>query len=494
MTRELVAALDLGTSGVKAATCTPEGEVLGSGYAAYPTLHRRPGWAEQSPQDWWDGARSALAACPRRDEVGVLVATGQMQDIVLSDPGDRGTPRRAALLYSDLRAVAEHRDAEEALGTGWARASGNLPDASWLVGKLRWLAAREPGVVPGAQLTLGPAGWLLHRAGGRAGADVTTASTTGLFDAAARTWWEPAVAHAGLEPGQLPELGEGVVGELSAAAGAELGLPAGTLLVAAAGDAATTTEGVAGDSRRAYAYLGTSGWVAHREDTGHPDLGDPDPALHLLALAGGGWLRIGPLLSVGAAADWALRTFLPGLDHDAAASAAAAVGPTRVLVLPSLAGERSPVRAPHARAAVVGADPGTDGVVLYRAALEGVAHSLRAVLDVLGAPRDEVLPVAGGGARSALWRQVLADVLDMRVAPVSGDVAGLVGAHRAAARAIGAPRVAPLAERIRADEVVVPDPSAARHHARLHPAHRGLHEALHATFTTLAAESDAGGC
>ncbi|OZM78108.1 FGGY family carbohydrate kinase [Pseudonocardia sp. MH-G8] len=485
MAGELVAALDLGTSGVKAATCTPGGEVLGTGYVAYPTVHRRPAWAEQSPLDWWEGACRALAACPRRDEVGVLVATGQMQDVVLSDGG---IPRRAALLYSDLRAVAEHRDAEEALGTGWAAASGNLPDASWLVGKLRWLAAREPEVVRGAQLTLGPAGWLLHRAGGRAVADVTTASTTGLFDAAARAWWEPALAHAGLEPGQLPDLGEGVVGELSAAAAADLGLPAGTLLVAAAGDAATTTEGVAGASGRAYAYLGTSGWVAHREEAGD---GVPDPALHLLALAGGEWLRIGPLLSVGAAADWALRTFLPGLDHDAAASAAASVGPTRVLVLPSLAGERSPVRAPHARAAVVGADPGTDGVVLYRAALEGVAHSLRAVLDVLGAPRNEVLPVAGGGARSALWRQVLADVLDMRVAPVSGDVAGLVGAHRAAARAVGGPEVAPLVERIRADEVVVPDPSAARHHARLHPTHRGLQEALHATFTALATEQGA---
>jgi xylulokinase len=484
VTRDLVAVLDLGTSGVKAATCTREGEVLGTGYAAYPTVHRHAGWAEQSPQDWWDGARRALATCPRRDEVGVLVATGQMQDLVLSDHGE---PRRTALLYSDLRAVAEHREAEEVLGPGWARASGNLPDASWLVGKLRWLATREPGVVRGAQLTLGPAGWLLHRAGGRATADVTTASSTGLFDAAARTWWEPALTQAGLELAQLPELGEGVVGELSDAAGSELGLPAGALLVAAAGDAATTTEGVVGASGRAYAYLGTSGWVAHREETGDAE---PDPALHLLALAGGATLRIAPLLSVGAAADWALRTFLPGLDHGAAASAAAAVGPTRVLVLPSLAGERSPVRAPHARAAVVGADPTTDGVVLYRAALEGVAHSLRAVLDVLGAPRGEVLPVAGGGARSALWRQVLADVLDMPVAPVSGDVAGLVGAHRAAARAIGAPEVAPLAERVGGDEVVVPDPAAARHHTQLHPAHRGLHAALHATFTALAAAGE----
>jgi xylulokinase len=487
MTGDLVAALDLGTSGVKAATCSPDGEVLGRGYAPYPTEHRRAGWAEQSPRDWWDAARRALAACPRRAGVGVLVATGQMQDVVLSDGA---VPRRDALLYSDLRAVAEHREAEEALGDAWARTSGNLPDASWLVGKLRWLQAHEPGVVRGAQLTLGPAGWLLHRAGGRATADVTTASTTGLFDAAARTWWEPALVQAGLEPGQLPELGEGVVGELSAAAGAELGLPAGALLVAAAGDAATTTEGVVGGSARAYAYLGTSGWVAHREDAGDAD---PDPALHVLALAGGRSLRIGPLLSVGAAADWALRTFLPGLDHEAAAAAAAAVGPTRVLVLPSLAGERSPVRAPHARGAVVGADPGTDGAVLYRATLEGVAHSLRAVLDVLAAPRHEVLPVAGGGARSALWRQVLADVLDMRVAPVSGDVAGLVGAHRAAARATAAPEVAPLAARIRADEVVVPEPSAVRHHARLHPAHRGLHEALHATFSALVAEPDAAG-
>ncbi|HYH30487.1 MAG TPA: FGGY family carbohydrate kinase [Pseudonocardia sp.] len=481
MNSGLVAALDLGTSGVKAAICTSDGGVLGSGYAPYPTVRRRPGWAEQSPLDWWEGARSALAACPRRDEVGVLVATGQMQDVVLTDAG---SPRRDALLYSDLRAVAEHREAEEHLGPDWPRVSGNLPDASWLVGKLRWLAAREPGTVRGAQLTLGPAGWLLHRAGGRATADVTTASTTGLLDATARTWWQPAVAEAGLEPEQLPELGDGVVGELSAAAGGELGLPAGALLVAAPGDAAATTEGVAGRSGRAYAYLGTSGWVAHRGGAGD---GIADAALHLLALADGGWLRIGPMLSVGTAADWALRTFLPGLDHAAAAAAAAAVGPTRVLVLPSLAGERAPVRAPDARAAMVGAGPGTDGAVLYRATLEGVAHSLRAVLDVLDAPRADVLPVAGGGSRSTLWRQVLADVLDTPIAPVAGDTAGLVGAQRAAARAVGGTEVAPLAERIRPREVVAPDPRAARHHARLHPVHRGLHGALHVTFTELAA-------
>jgi hypothetical protein len=230
-----------------------------------------------------------------------------------------------------------------ALGGAWSMATGNVADPSSTAAQLLWVREHEPDTLRRAtQVLLGAPGYLPHRAAGRASCDLTTASTTGLLDIHRRTWWTPVLEVLGLDPGLLPELVDGLseVGELSRTAAEELELPAGLPLVHAAADAASVTAGLIGATPGAISVsLGTSGWVAAL--TGRPS--GPNEAIHhLVGPTGPESLLIGALLSAGATVEWARRTYLPG----ASRSAAEQTGPTELLMLPSLAGERAPVRGP----------------------------------------------------------------------------------------------------------------------------------------------------
>ncbi|GAA5157840.1 FGGY family carbohydrate kinase [Pseudonocardia eucalypti] len=511
--------VDAGTTAVKAAVVAGDGRVLGGGSAGLTTAHPGPGRVEQHPDDWWRGfvgaVRQAVSAVSAGGSVDALCVTGQMQDCVPLDAD--GEPVRPALLYADQRAVAELGALDARFGADWHRAAGNVGDAASTAAQLLWLRRHEPETPRRARrLLLGAPGYLLHRAGGRAAVDLTTASTTGLLDIRARDWWSPMLHELSLDPDTLPELVApgSPVGVLAPGPAGELGLPAGLPLIHAAGDAGAVTDGLVGAEPGATNIsLGTSGWVAAL--TSRP--GEPDPALHqLIGADGRSTLLIGALLSAGATVDWARRTYLPGADHAAADRAAADAGPTGLLMLPSLVGERSPVRDPDATGAVVGLRATTTAAQLYRAAMEGVAYSLRHVLALL-APRlparNGPIPLSGGAARSPVFQQIIADVLDCPVCPVPdahAAEAGLRGAHRAAASALGEPVPPPLAGAAHsgaglsaaglsdaglsdagladarptgAGQVTVCAPGPAReHYARLADAHAGLWTALAPTF------------
>ena len=484
--------VDAGTTTVKAALLEPGGAALATASVEQPVQHPGPGRAEQHPDDWWRAFRSAVRGCRVAGAAPVALAvTGQMQDLVVLDQHDR--PARPALLYSDLRAGAELAELTGALGDGWSMATGNVADPSSTCAQLRWVREHEPEVLTRThRVLLGSPGYLLHRAGGRASCDLTTASTTGLLDIHRRTWWPPVLEVLGLDPGLLPELVDGVseVGESSRAAAEELELPAALPLVHVAGDAAAVTAGLIGAAPGAISVsLGTSGWVAAL--TGWPSR--PNGAIHhLVGPTGRESLLIGALLSAGATVEWARRTYLPGASRAAADRAAELAGPTDLLMLPSLAGERSPVRDPLAVGAVVGLRPSTTPAQLYRAAMEGVGYSLRRILEIMGpdlpaSSKDSSwwLPVSGGGALSGVFGRIVADVLGRPVAPVAAEGAGLHGAYRAAASALGMPVPAPLVDAV--DPATVMHPSGQReHYDRLADAHAELWAQLRPAFRALA--------
>ncbi|WP_010550418.1 FGGY family carbohydrate kinase [Brachybacterium paraconglomeratum] len=526
--------LDLGTSAAKAALLDLDGTVHLRAEAPYPTRHAADGTAEQDPRDWERAARAViveLLEAASDVEVAAFVLTGQMQDLV---PVPRSGAASIAILYSDTRAGAEAEELRAALaadGVSWDALTGNLQDAtSCAAMHLRLLRTAPEQLADLQGVVFGPAGYLVARMGLGLWCDPTTAATTGLLEARTRDW-SPAVARAaGLDPALLPAL-TGAAGQVVGHAGAEatalLGVPDGLPVVLAPGDAGVTTSGIVGLAPGdAYVYLGTSGWLASvlpgtgTSPTGAQDAGgerdgdEPDgvesagagsagedsagegaagdgPAgvSHHLALGASSAtaepriLRISALLSAGAAADWARQALLDGADPAGADELLEAReqergrGPSGLLALPSIVGERFPVRDASLRGAVVGIDAGTRGIDLYASLLEGVAHGLAHGLESEGDSSPRPLPVTGGGASSAPWLRILADVTGRPVRTVDGTDAALLGCALVAAEALGLDHaLVPLGARQEA-ATIVPDPSAAAQHAALRPAHRALYDA-----------------
>lgn len=439
----LVAGLDFGTSGAKLLVLSLDGEVVARAQADYPTVTGPGGQAEQDPDDWWAAARAVLAASGVASSLSAIGLTGQMQDLV---PVAGRRALRPAMLYSDTRAADEH-EALRARLPDWERRTGNHQDASNVAAKIAWLSTHEPHVLDRAErLLLGPAGFVAWRAGAPAACDPTTASTTGLLDVQARDWFGEAVRAAGAEARQLPALtgtGQGgspdaPLGTVSTEAAAELGVRAGTPLVLAMGDAGTTTDGLIGAAAgSAYLYLGTTGWIAGVTVAGEASA-EPSP-MHSLVMPG--WehrLRIGAVQSAGAAADWARKTFFPGLGfEEAEAQVAPRLGKlgARPLCLPGLSGERTPVRDPQLRGAFIGVQEATGPADLYLAVLTGVAMGLRHAADAMGIRQDR-LPLVGGAAVSPAWRQILADVFGATVVTGTPEDPAAHSAARAAATAL----------------------------------------------------------
>lgn len=505
----LLAGADLGTSGLKLLLVDVDGHTAATARADYPTA--RPPLAdgsaglEQDPQHWWEALRRALAETGLAERVVALGLTGQMQDLVLVDATG---PLRPAILYADQRAVAARRRLDAQL-PGWRRRTGNRQDTSSVAAKLAWLVEHEPTTTAAAEAVLfGPAGYIAWRLGADPACDATTASTTGLLDVAARRWWEPAAEAAGVDGRLLPRLlgspaAEGPVARLSARHAAQLGLPQGIPVALGFGDAAATTDGLVGSAPGdAYAYLGTTGWIAavdsavgSNPEATAEEAGESAP--HQLAMGAQSRLRIAAVQSAGSTAEWSREHLLGGMAHaEAEARAARRLENLRdrPLSLPGLAGERYPVRDTVARGGFIGLTESTEALDLHLSVLTGLAYALGHGVEELGLVQD-TLPVVGGAAQSPVQRQLLADATGMTVRhrPGSADAAASHAA-RAAADAAGLEhQVLPHFSRSvetptdTAAESEVTEPSAlAEEHARLRRIHRGLYEALAPSFAELA--------
>jgi xylulokinase len=524
-----VLALDLGTSGAKAALIGADGGIAARGSAPYATAHPPGGGAEQDPQDWLRSARDAIGQCLHAAEAGAappaaLCLTGQMQDLVLlpsatpatptaaGDAGRHGGALRPALLYSDTRAQAEAAHLRDRL-PDWDARIGSRQDATSCAAMWLRLERTEQDTTRRAHgIVLGPAGFLAWTLGCGAWCDATTASAAGLLGTDGR-WERDVCAAAGLPEPLLPSLTEAAgqgIGRTDARAQTLLGLPAGLPVVLAPGDAGATTLGLVGLGIGAdYAYLGTTGWLARvvgPEDVGGADAQDEAladaAASHRLALPGTeDRLAISAVLAAGEAAAWAREAFLGGVGADRADAlleereVRTGRGPTGLLAIPALHGERFPVRAPGLRAAVIGMDARTRGIDVYAAVLEGVAHALaHALPPAEPGARGAPLIVTGGGAASAPWLRILADVTGRPVLRIPLTDAALHGCALAGAQArghempLGSPpetpgrREAPgCPEPLGSSpglEPIAPDPDAVLAHARLHPTHRRLYELL----------------
>jgi xylulokinase len=446
--------LDVGTSALKAVLFSPEGEVLSTaeeGYGPSPAPHR------QDQHAWWT---AAAAACRR---IGgpvptALALTGTMENLIPVDAA--GMPAGPAILYSDPCGTAALAAASDRLAAAGARSIlGNAPEPLMTAFKLGWLAQAEPGTLAAARWILGsPKDALALRMTGVAATDPVTASTSGLMDMARRDWSAALVEATATDPRCLPPIRPAgfVLGPLLPPAATALGLPAGIPVFTGCGDAGATTAGSGCDHDGDISlHIGTTGWVARVVDD--RGIGEPRAVYRLAHPDDGLVIEVTPILSAGSATAWA-RSVL-GLDAAAAEAALTTTeaAPANLVFLPYLGGERSPFEDTAVRGAFIGLDAGHGAPALYRAVVEGVSFAIRASLAALDRRADLRIRLVGGGATSAHWPAILADVLQRPVERVADPAAATArGAFAVAARALGL-----AGGTVRSVETVTPRPGSA---------------------------------
>jgi xylulokinase len=423
--------IDVGTSGVKGLAIDPGGEVLAISEEPYPLATPRAGWAEQDPEVWWSASRAVLERLG--DTTGVPAAiglSGQMHALVALDRSGRVI--RPAILWNDQRSARECDEIEQTVGFDrLIELTGNRALAGFTAPKLLWLRRHEPDSYDRIARIALPKDYVRLRLCGEHATDVSDASGTLLFDVRNRRWSQEMLSALELDPAWVP-----LALESPKVSGVtESGVP----VAAGGGDQAAGAIGVGADRRGpASVVLGSSGVVfAALAQFAADARGRVHAFCHAVP---GAWHAMGVMLSAAAALTW-FRDVAGGAGYDQLLEGAAGwpAGVEGLLFLPYLAGERTPHADPDARAAFIGLELRHDTGALARAVLEGVAFGLRDSLDLLSEldAGISVACVSGGGARSELWLQIVASVLELPLQRVAVDEGAAFGAAILAGVAAG---------------------------------------------------------
>lgn len=430
--------IDVSTTATKALIVDGTGVVVAEGTVSYDYDIPRPMWTEQDPDVWWRATSGAVRAALQHGKIDgsaieAVGLTGQMHGSVLVDI--RGDVVRPAILWNDQRTEAECDEIRRRVGRDRLIAiTGNDALTGFTAPKLLWVANNEPDNWGRVATILLPKDYLRFRLTGERAVDVAGGSGTILFDLAQRTWSEEILDALDIDPSACPPAFEGpqVTGTVSGEAAVSMGLAEGTPVVAGGGDQSANAVGVGAIETGVVALsLGTSGVVFASAE---------QPAIEPEARVGAfchavpdRWHMMGVMLSAAGSLRWFRDTLAPGLGFDELVAGAAEIPPGSegLLFLPYLSGERTPHPDPHARGAFVGLTTSHDLRHLTRAVLEGVAFGLRDGLDLMvgaGIPKPDSIRSSGGGTKSPLWRQILADVLEVELETTRSEEGAAYGA------------------------------------------------------------------
>ena len=496
--------IDVGTSGTKTIAVSDGGDVLATATANYPLDTPRPGWSEQDPRCWADAAAKTvreLTAGGAFDpaEVAGIGLSGQMPGSVFLDADMQVV--RPALLWNDQRTAKQCEAITEAAGgrEELIRMVANPALTGFTAPKILWLRDEEPENFSRVKWVMLPKDYVRWTLTGAIETEVSDASGTLLLDVKNRRWSDELIGKLDLDGSLLPPVHESAepTAELYADAAEKLGLKPGVPVVCGAGDQAAGAVGN-GIVRTGVisAALGTSGVVfAHSDE---PQI-DPAGRAHTFCHAvPGKWHVMGVVLSAAGSLQWFRDNVCPeSEDFDTITAAAKGVPPgcEGVTFLPYLSGERTPHADPHARGAWVGMSLRTDRAALGRAVLEGATYAMRDSLEIikdLNVPVGEVR-LSGGGAKSAFWRQLQADIYDEPCAVTNAEegpaygAALLAMAGTATGGAVTAADVEAACDRcISVASRVDPDPDAAAKYDALYPGYGKLYEALKGRFAEAA--------
>ena len=440
--------IDSSTTGVKALLIDRQGNVVGSATSELFLSTPQPLWSEQNPLDWWDGAVSSIRAVLQTSgvdggQVEGVGLTGQMHGLTILD--EQGRVLRPAILWNDQRTGAQCDEIRARLGKArLIQITGNDALTGFTASKILWVQQNEPEVYRKIRHILLPKDYVRWRLTGAFATDRADGAGTTLFDIKTRDW-SPAMLKALDIPLEwLPKTYEGpeVTGQVTGEAAGLTGLRAGTPVMAGGGDQAAGAVGV-GAVRPGIVSLalGTSGVVF--ATTGQPFI-EPEGRLHAFCHSvPGRWHLMGVMLSAAGSLRWYRDTFAPGMSYDDLLAPAGQVpmGSEGLLFLPYLTGERTPHPDPLARGAFVGLTVRHTAGHVCRAVIEGVGFGLRDSFELIksaGLASIEQVRVSGGGARSALWRQILADTFNAELVTVNTTEGAAFGAALLAGVGAGA--------------------------------------------------------
>ncbi|MCL2718202.1 MAG: xylulokinase [Lachnospiraceae bacterium] len=483
--------IDLGTSAVKLLLMDGDGKIINIVSKEYPLYFPKPGWSEQNPIDWYSqsitGIKELLADVDKSQVAGISFG-GQMHGLVILDEADEVI--RPAILWNDGRTTVECEYLNEEIGRD--KLSGytaNIAFAGFTAPKILWVKNNEPENFKRIRKIMLPKDYLAYRLTGVFSSDVSDASGMLLLDVENRKWSQEMCDICGITVEMLPKLYESyeMTGCVSAALAAELGLGPDVKVAAGAGDnaAAAVGTGTVGDGM-CNISIGTSGtiFISSR------NFGvDKFNALHAFAHADGNYHLMGCMLSAASANKWWIEDIIGTTDYYTEEKEINDLGDNRVFFLPYLMGERSPHNNPDARGVFIGMTMDTTKTDMNQAALEGVIFGLRDSFEVaksLGI-NIERTKVCGGGAKSALWLKMIANIMNIKVDVLENEEGPALGGAMLAAVACGEypDVVAASAKIVKIKETVNPDPELVAKYKARYQQFKSIYPALKPVFDIL---------
>lgn len=500
--------IDVGTSGTKTLAIREDGKVLASAMADYPLQSPKPGWSEQDPDDWWKASvrtvKQVLSqGSIKPQDVGGIGLSGQMHGSVFLDKQHKVI--RPAILWNDQRTAAECAEIEKTAGGRKAliKLVANPALTGFTAPKIVWLRNHERRNFDRTTQVLLPKDYVRFRLTGEFATEVSDASGTLLLDVRRRQWCRPLLEKLDLDPGLLPRVyeSEEISGRLSETVAREIGLPAGTPVVGGGGDQAAGAVGNGIVKRGVIsATMGTSGVVfAHSDEVQI----DPEGRVHTFCHAvRGKWHVMGVVLSAAGSLQWyrnelaqdvvaeAKRKKVDPYELLTAEAAEAPAGCEGLYFLPYLTGERTPHADPCARGAWIGLTRRHGRSHLVRSVIEGATYAMRdslEIIDGLNIPIREIR-LSGGGARSAFWKQLQADIYGRKVVVTGAEEGPAFGVALLAAVGTGAYKNVEEActATIRVVESTAPNAAAKKAYNAAYPLYGQLYRSLKDDFGAIA--------
>ncbi|MBE2221999.1 MAG: xylulokinase [Anaerolineae bacterium] len=489
--------IDSSTTATKALLMDETGQVIGVASSEYGYETPKPLWSQQEPDLWWQATIQSVSQVIKEsgvaaDDIKGVGLTGQMHGLVLLDK--EGKVLRPAILWNDQRTQAQCDDIRSRLGKEKLVAiTGNDALTGFTAPKILWVQQEEPDIyAQGAQILL-PKDYVRFKLTGKYATDRAGGAGTGLFDVTARTWSPEVLEALGIDPSWLPETFEGtaVTGTISPQAAALTGLAVGTPVMAGGGDQAAGAVGTGAVVEGVVSLsLGTSGVVFAATD--NPVI-EKNGRLHAFCHSvPGKWHLMGVMLSAAGSLRWFRDTFAPDEDFGDLVAAAADIPPGSdgLLFLPYLTGERTPHPDPLARGAFVGLTVRHSLPHMTRAVIEGVSFGLRDSFELMkasGLATINQVRISGGGGKSPLWRQILADVFNAEIVTVNATEGAAYGAALLAATGAGAFNSVEeaCASIIQITGSTAPGENVAAYE-KIYPLYRDLYPALKSTFDAIA--------
>jgi xylulokinase len=491
--------IDTSTTSSKALLIDEKGKVIAVESSPHTLQTPKPLWSEQDPAEWWVAVSASIKSVLEKagisgESVAAVGLTGQMHGLVLLDGS--GNVLRPAILWNDQRTQSQCDEIHKRIGKEkFIKITGNVALTGFTAPKILWVQENEPEVYAKAKHVLLPKDYIRLKLTGEYAMDKADGAGTVLFDLKARDWSGEVLDALKIDKSWMPRTFEGTefTGNVTKEAAALTGLKVGTPVAAGGGDQAAQAVGVgAVEAGIVGLTVGTSGVIFATTPSA---LIEPEGRLHAFCHAVPGmWHFMGVMLSAAGSLQWYRDSLAPDMSFDDLVKEAesAPAGCEGLLFLPYLSGERTPYPDPLARGAFVGLTLRHNRAYMTRAVLEGVAFGLKdsfTLIQNAGLGKITQVRASGGGTKGALWRQILASVLEAELVTVNTSEGAAFGAALLASVGAGTWTDVPSAckETIRLTGQTAPDEAQVKIYRKMYPLYRELYPALTSSFNKIGA-------